>query len=224
MNTTMLHHLIRKDLYFGGKAAAFYFLAGLLSLIPLCMDGGGYFYFGSVLLISALVGLSAHPAMQSVITERTEKNLLFVMSLPVSPRDVTVSKLVSNLLMFYVPWTMLLGATWIAISVDATLTDGLIPFATVVFGIIAVNAMLILAAAMLTGSSELTISTMVACNLAFQGVLYIVANNPGMNGGFKSDDIVWGPAAAGYLAIEALLIAIVLLLTIWLRSRKTDII
>ena len=69
--------------------------------------------------------------MQTVVNERKQHNLAFVMSLPISPMEYTAAKVVGNLSAFLVVWAA------IAIGVLGTLArtgvfGGLIPFGLVV--------------------------------------------------------------------------------------------
>jgi ABC-type transport system involved in multi-copper enzyme maturation permease subunit len=85
-------------------------------------------------LISALIAaimLSILLPMQTVVNERKQHNLAFVMSLPISPMEYTAAKVVGNLSAFLVVWAA------IAIGVLGTLArtgvfGGLIPFGLVV--------------------------------------------------------------------------------------------
>src|SRR3546814_6739772 len=66
------------------------------------------------------------------MVERKEQTLAFVMSLPVSPLDFTVSKLAGNVLTFAVPFVVLLGGT-LAVVLFTPLPDGLFVYALLIF-------------------------------------------------------------------------------------------
>src|SRR3546814_20242392 len=66
------------------------------------------------------------------MVERKEQTLAFVMSLPVSPLDFTVSKLAGNVLTFAVPFFVLLGGT-LAVVLFTPLPDGLFVYALRLF-------------------------------------------------------------------------------------------
>lgn len=222
MNATMIHHLLRKDLRLVYKPALGYFIGGLVSIMLFAMESKGAFYAGMVLMISALITLGVHPAIATVVNERKEGTLAFVMSLPISPRDYMWSKLIFNLLIFFVPWTVLLLGTCALFAWRDGIPDGLIPFVVVLFGAISVNAVLILGVAVVSESMEKTIITMAACNLAFHGVTYVAANLTPMQKHMQGPVAVWDASAFAFLAAFALIVAATFAATLWLQSRKTD--
>ena len=83
MNNFMVKQLILKDWYFNRGVILFYLVAGVgaLALVGFAVNSG-MFYMGSILLITALIGLGIHLTMATVVNERKEKTLPFIMSLP----------------------------------------------------------------------------------------------------------------------------------------------
>ena len=63
-----------------------------VALLLVSNGGEGSFYAGCILLFTVLISLGIHLAMLTVVEERTQQTLPFVMSLPISPRDYTVAK------------------------------------------------------------------------------------------------------------------------------------
>jgi ABC-type Na+ efflux pump permease subunit len=62
-------------------------------------------------LITVIISIGAQMAVSTIVTERKEQTLSFVMSLPISYREYTACKVWGNLIIFLVPWlTMLLGS------------------------------------------------------------------------------------------------------------------
>ncbi len=222
MNMHMVQILIRKDIRLVMTPALLYFAAGAASLALMGIKTHATFYAGSVLLITALIALGFHPAMATIIGERKEKNLAFVMSMPITPTDFIVAKLAANLLVFFIPWTLLLIGCSILINTHPTIPDGLLPFSLIQFGSIAVGAVLILCVAIASESMQLTIACQIAGNLAFQFIMYASSNTPAIKDAMNSDTVVWSGAVLGYLGSYAALAALMLIGTVWLQSRKTD--
>ena len=100
MNTSRVKRLILKDWYFNRGAIAAYVVVGLLSLLAIGLGGEGGFYGGSILLITVLISIGIHLVMITVIHERTEQTLPFVMTLPVSAKEYTTAKILANMLIF----------------------------------------------------------------------------------------------------------------------------
>ena len=222
MNTAMIEILVAKDWYLQRWTIVGYLLIGAVAIGLLGFGGEGAFYAGTIRLITVLLGLGMHVAMATVVAERTEKTLPFVMSLPISPTEYTTAKIAANLLIFLVPWVVLTIATAVVILGRDDVPDGLLPFTALTLVYIFVSYALVLSAALISESIGWTIGVMVACNLGLQAFLYTVSRLPSIAATIKGQDMVWTPAALSVLAAELLTIAVLVGLTFWLQSRKTD--
>src|SRR3546814_18372466 len=78
-----------------------------------------------------MVSAACFSISTSLMVERKEQTLAFVMSLPVSPLDFTVYKLAGNVLTFAVPFVVLLGGT-LAVVRFTPLPDGLFVYALLI--------------------------------------------------------------------------------------------
>jgi ABC-2 type transport system permease protein len=224
MNTKMIGILIRKDVRLLLTPVLFYMAVGIASIGMMGIERHVWFYGGSVLLITSLIALGFHPTMATVVGERKEQTLAFVMSMPITPTDYTSSKLAANLMMFFVPWTLLFIGCVTLISMRPSMADGLIPFTAILFGAIASGAVLILAVAIVSESLQLTIATQIACNLAFQGVMYGASNAASIKAIMQGDTVVWNTSVMQFLGTELAIALVALAATLWLQSRKTDFI
>jgi ABC-2 type transport system permease protein len=222
MNTFMIKKLILKDWYFQRWTIAAYLAAGAVALALLATGSDAAFYAGSVLLITVLIALGIHVAMATVVQERTEHTLPFVMSLPVSIGEYTTAKILANLAIFLIPWTALTAGTFAVIAGRPWLPDGLIPFALILLMEIFAGYCLILAVALVSESQAWTVGAMVFGNLFIQGFMYYVSHIPAIAATMKGNRIIWSPPAVALLAGESATILLLLGLTFWLQSRKTD--
>src|SRR4051795_13048506 len=136
---SMIRHLILKDWYFLRGAIAGYLAAGALALALIAAGSEAPVYLGVVLLLTLLIGLGIHLAMATVVQERTDHTLPFVMSLPISPRDYTTAKVLANVIIFLIPWLTLTLGSMAVIAGRKSLQDGLIPFVAVLTGEIFVS-------------------------------------------------------------------------------------
>jgi ABC-2 type transport system permease protein len=218
----MIRRLVLKDWHFMRWAIAAYLALGGVALFLVSNGGEGSFYAGSVLLFSILISLGIHLVMATVVEERAQHTLPFVMSLPISPRDYTFAKLLANLLIFLIPWTALVLGTLGVIAGRGAIQDGLIPFATILLTWILVGYCLVLAVALVSESQAWAIAAIVVTNLAFQGVLYGVSHMPSIAATMKSEVAVWSQAAVGLIAAELAAAVLLIALTFFLQSRKTD--
>src|SRR3546814_9624930 len=84
------------------------------------------------MLLIVMVSAACFSISTSLVVERKEQTLTFVLSLPVSPLDFTVSKLAGNVLTFAVPFVVLLGGT-LAVVLFTPLPDGLFVYPLLFF-------------------------------------------------------------------------------------------
>jgi ABC-2 type transport system permease protein len=224
MNATMIRLLMRKDLNMVRLPVLGYVLCGLLSVVLLGLENKAAFYAGVVLLITALVVLGVHPAISTVVHERKEGTLAFALSLPLSPRDYVWSKVLFNLLVYFVPWTVIMALTCGLFVWQDAIPDGLIPLTVILFSAIATEAVLILSVAVATESMEKTIGTMAACNLLFHGVFYGAGNAPGITATLHGPVAVWNGTVFAFLGAFLAISAASLALMFWRNSKKTDFI
>jgi len=214
--------LVRKDWYFNRWPIALYTTIGLLALLAIAGGGETGFYFGSIALITVLISIGIHLTMITVVHERKDQTLAFVMTLPISARQYTVSKILANVLVFGAAWTVLVVGSVAVIAGRAAIPDGLIPFAIVVLGEIFASYCVLLAVALISESMTWTIVAMVVGNLGVQAVMYAVSHAAGVGKDLAGNAIVWRRPIVGTLAGEILVIVLSLALTLYLQRRKTD--
>ncbi len=222
MNRALIQKLIYKDWYFNRWALFAFVALGLASLVPIATGGEGGFYAGSVLLITAVISIGIQLTMLSVIYERTEHTLPFVMSLPISFREYTTAKIVGNVSIFTAAWLTLVTATVAVIAQRSTLPDGLIPFAILVLGWLFVGYVVTLTVAIVSESLGWTVGAIVVANLSLQAVMYWVSHLPGAKEDLLADAIVWRSPHLALLSAEAGGILLLVALTFYLQSKKTD--
>ncbi|MEO6323756.1 MAG: ABC-2 transporter permease [Thermoanaerobaculia bacterium] len=219
---SMVRRLILKDWYFQRFTIVAYTAAGALALALLSTGGDAAFFAGSILLVTVLIALGIHVGMETIVQERTEKTLAFVMSLPVSPMEYTTAKILANLLIFLVPWIILTVGSFGVIAARAAVPDGLIPFVAIMLTEILASYCLILAVALVSESQGWTIAAIIAGNLSLQAFMYTASHNVVIASTMKTNTIVWSRPALLFLL--GLLVAIVLMLglTFFFQSRKKD--
>lgn len=222
MNHAMVKRLIRKDWYFNRLMIAAYVGAGLLSLLPIAVGGSAGFYAGSVLLITVLISVGIHLTMVTVEHERTEHTLAFVMTLPISAKEYTTAKILANVTIFFAAWTTLVVGTIAVIAGRGALPDGLIPYAVAILVQIFAGYCLLLGTAIVSESMGWTVGAIVFGNLALQGVMFALGKAPAVAQGVTVDAIVWSQPIVGVLWAEVAAILLMLALTFYLQSRKTD--
>jgi hypothetical protein len=224
MNYSMVKRLILKDWHFQRWAILGYLVAGALSLVLVAMGSEWSFYAGSILLITILITVGIHLPMATIINERKELTLAFVMSLPISHREYTTAKIAANLLIVLLPWAAITFGCLALLAVRSSLPAGMIPFAVLALTEILVGSCLLLAVALVSESLEWTVGAIMFTNLLFQGFLYYVSHIPSIAAAMKSRTVTWSSTAIGLLLAEAAAIALLLGLTFFLQARKKDFI
>jgi ABC-2 type transport system permease protein len=222
MNYSMVRRLILKDWYFNRWSIAGYLIAGAIALAIVGFGNDVAFTAGSIILVSVLITVGIHLTMVTVINERTDHTLSFVMSLPISAREYTTAKILANLLIFLIPWTTMVVAAVALIASRTAVPDGMIPFVVIMLAEILVSSCLILAVALVTESQAWTVVAVVFGNLFFQAFLYYVAHIPSIAQAITTDSLAWNGAEIALLLGEMAAIAGLIGLTFWLQARKTD--
>ena len=219
---SMIARLILKDWYFHRVTIAFTFVLGAIALA--CVGSGrqDVFYMGSILYLTVLIGLGITLVLMTVIYERKEQTLPFIMSLPVSATQYTVAKILANLSIFMVPWTgLVVGSTVLIVSRDV-LPNGLIPFSVLVSGELFATYCLILGVALVTESEGWTIGVIVACNLFLNYFMYVVSKLPGIESSMESESATWGTTFWTILGLEIAAAVVFVAVTFFLQARKRD--
>ncbi|HEY1016177.1 MAG TPA: ABC-2 transporter permease, partial [Herpetosiphonaceae bacterium] len=222
MNYPMIRRLILKDWYFNRWSIAGYLVAGALALAACGFGNDVAFSAGSIILVSALIAVGIQLTVVTVINERKEHTLPFVMSLPISATDYTTAKILANVVIFLVPWTIMLIAAVAVIASRAAIPDGMIPFVVIMLTEILVSSCIILAVALITESQTWMIGAVICGNLFFQAFLYYVAHLPSIAQAITTDSAAWNGAEIALILGEIAVLGGVLGLTFWLQARKRD--
>lgn len=224
MNVAMVKRLILKDWYFQRWAIGGGIAIGALAVALVGSGNDAAGYVGFVLLVSVLITVGVQLAMSTVLLERKEQTLAFVMSLPISAREYTTAKLVGNLSMFFVLWATLLGASVAVILSRESLPDGVVPLTIILLTEIFASTCVLVGVTLVSESQAWSISTLIAGNLFFNFFIFWVSRIPSIAAASKANVIVWDATVLSLLGAEAAAIVIALGLTFVLQDRKTDFI
>jgi ABC-2 type transport system permease protein len=222
MNYSMIKVLIVKDWYLQRWMVLASLLGGLIALGIVCVGGNAAFMLGLVLLITALIAVGAQLAIATMVNERKEQTLPFVMSLPISYREYTTAKLLGTLLIFMLPWLTLVMGVVALFAVPHGVPHGLLPFTAIMATEILVGTCFIVSIALVTESQGWTVAAIMVGNVGLNVVGYFVAHITGIAKGMNGSTVSWSPAATALLLSEFTAIALLLTLTFFLQSRKRD--
>jgi hypothetical protein len=219
MNTFMISKLITKDWHLYKAYMLCYILLGIISAGLMTVPSATVYYLGLVALITVLIGASAHVAINIVITEKKEYQLSFIMGLPITPMDYNLSKIFGGLGIYLVSWgTIVLGTSLIIYF--SHMPNGMLPMLILCALEILVATTIVLCAGVLSGSVSVTIVTMIILNMCFNLFLFEVAGIEAIGSHIESPTAIFNSTVFTLIAAELLVIAMVIAITIFIKSRK----
>jgi len=222
MNFTMVRRLILKDWYLQRLPIALSLLGGVAAMAVLVLGGKAGFTLGLILLVTVLVASSAISTTNLTVLERKEQTLPFVMSLPISFREYTAAKLIVILVVFLIPWSVAMGASFAVLALSPTHSQGLIPYVAIMGSEMLMSTCFIAAVGLITESQGWTITAVMIGNVAINGIGYWVAHIEGVSQYMFGPVMRWTPAAGALLFAEYASIALMLGGTFLVQSRKKD--
>ena len=210
-----------KDWELMKKSIAAYMLAGIVTLGIMGMATAITFNIAAILMITLLIVIGARSAIESIVNEKKEQTLPFILSLPVTPQDYAFAKLLSNLVLYFVPW-LILVLGMLVIIVSTPIYNGVIPLVILVSAYILAAYCCYLATALLTYSEGFTISVMIVTNLLLNGFIILIMRLPELNQTFEAATASWNATSLLILAALITFSAAILLLTGILQKRLTS--
>lgn len=223
MNVTMIRHLVAKDWSFNRVPLAASLGIGALALCALLWAESNFvFYVGAVLLITVVISLGIFLAFLTVIHENTHGMMPFVMSLPIGVREYTAAKLLSNGVLFLIPWILLGSGTAAVILLRDGIPNGLLPYAVMLMLHMLTGYIVVLSAALITGSEGWTIAVAAVTNLAFQGFMFWSGNLSDVAATVDGPVPVWSSSVRWLIAAELLAVTVILAVTWGWQARRKD--
>lgn len=218
LNIHLITKLIIKDWHLTRKIIAMYMGGAILALSFISL-GEAAFYMASVLLICMLIGLGNHQIAITLINERKEQTLPFIMSLPISPLDYAVAKLISNASIFFIPWLLILLAL-LAVLFTTDLPNGLVPYSVIFCTFFLLNYFLTWAVGMAIESEGGIIFVMVFLNCLTSPFMYVLGKTPALMSNIQGKEAIWNSTSIGILSAEIILSLLALAVAFYIQSRK----
>jgi ABC-type transport system involved in multi-copper enzyme maturation permease subunit len=220
-NPSMVKAIMRKDWYFNKHTLLLFFISGLISVALLSFESRA-FYIGMVLLLSIVILTGALLVINTVVNERKNQTLAFLISLPITYMDFTKAKMIFNLLAYIVIWIILALGTIGVLYYTEHLPSGLIPYALIILIELLVAFILILGTALVTESEKWTIVVMSITNIGVSLFMFLIASMESINQHMNGPIAVWNSTALTVISIEIFVALIIISLTFYLQSRKKD--
>ncbi|MFK8013137.1 MAG: ABC-2 transporter permease [Marinicellaceae bacterium] len=220
---SVINAIIRKDWTFNKKYLLLFFTVALLSVAMLSVESR-VFYIGMVLLLSVLILIGALLVTTTVVNERKNHTLTFLISLPLTYMDYTKAKMIINLASYFVIWIILVTSTIAVIFYSEHLPNGLIPYALILLIELMVAFILILATALISESETWTIVVMTITNIGFSLFMFLTASIASINQHMEGPIPIWNSTALMIIGIEILIGILIIGATFYFQSRKKDFI
>ncbi len=218
-DAAMIGRLIVKDWQVYQKQLAGY-VAGLLLALGLVGMGSPLLSgAGAMLLLVLLIVVGFYAIQSSIMAERKQQTQPFVMSLPVTPMDVFWSKLLANLVIYLVPF-LLVVCGLLALILTTPRPDGMVPWVAVVAMFLLAVFCVSLCVAIAVDSEGWNTFAMLALMTLIGPFLYWVGSIDAIARPMRTDAIVWSKPVLGLLAAELAVIAIAILVAGWAYTRK----
>ncbi|WP_457390536.1 hypothetical protein [Roseateles sp. P5_E1] len=213
--------LVAKELYLyrwllvGATAAGF---AGLLT----AASGEVGFNVGFIVWLTAIIALGVMLALFGVASERKDRSLLFVLSLPLSPGDYVRAKLLGLLVCFLLPWALLSAGALALILVMPGIADGLLPYAVLLCVFLLLNFALVLCAALNISSEAGMGGVIILTNMSVSLFMMGVGRIPAMGQHMQGASPVWNATFWQLVAAELALTLLALSLPLFSAARRRD--
>jgi ABC-2 type transport system permease protein len=217
----MIKRLVIKDWQIYQKQLAAYVVGLLVGLTLVGVGKAWSFYIGALLLLVLLICAGGFAIQSSLLNERKEHTLPFVMSLPVTPMTFYWSKLLANVTIYLVPFTLVVGGT-VFLVLFTPLPDGMLVWSLLIFGFLAMVFVVSLCTALVVETEgwnifvQIGLSTMTSPFIMGIGMIDAIGTN------IKTNHIVWSLPAIGIFLAQFAVIALAIGITRWVHRRKTS--
>lgn len=225
MTHSMVSKLVSKDLKINQTPILLWSLAAVAGiLIVFFIPGLVAANIGFSLVVGALCGVGIHMMAHTVVFDNVKGTHIFIMSLPITFRQYTISKLLVNIGVFYVMWVLLSAA-----CIYVTFSQGILPMgslpmmAMVLLSILPVYS-LILSVCILTQSVSYTVVT--ATPVIFATVVYLwrIVYFDSVGAYVWGSQAVWNTTVYSVMIAQVLISIILPVLTVIVQFRKKDFI
>lgn len=224
MNIQAIKILFLKDLFLSRKPLFAYLLAGVICCMLACAPDKTISFAGFILTITVAIASGIHLIGTLVLSETTDQTRLFILSLPVSFLDYSISKMAVILTTYLIPWgAMLMIITGLTFMIPGSHRGAVIVLPAIFLFLLAgFNLQLMTAVAF--ESIGATICVMVACNVFLNVFLMKLFAIPEVAEVIKGDVISWPSSVVWIVAAECAIILVSFAVAFLAQTRKRDLI
>jgi ABC-2 type transport system permease protein len=187
-------------------------LAGLAGLGLVVRGGTLNFNIGFLIWLTTIVAFGVVVAMFGIATERKERVMNWVLSLPMAHGDYVRTKMLALLLCFLVVWFVLGAAALGLVLALPGLPDGLLPFAVLLMAFLLGNYSFVVCSALHAHSEGAMTVVIIVHNIAISLFMFVVAAIDDISRHMQGPVPVWNGAfwivLASVLATSVLLFSL----------------
>jgi ABC-2 type transport system permease protein len=198
--------------------------AGLVGLAVVARGGTMNFNVGFLIWLTTIVAFGVVVAMFGIASERKERVMNWVLSLPVAHGDYVRIKVLALLLCFIAPWFVLSAAGVALIVAQPTLPDGLLPFAVLLCAFMLGNYSFVVCSALHLHSEGPMTVVIVVHNIAITLFMFVVAAIGDISSHMQGPVAVWNSAFWTVLAVELASFLLLFSLPFLVAARRRDFI
>lgn len=213
--------LIAKELYLYRWLLVGATGAGFASLLT-ASSGEFGFNIGFLVWLTAIIALGVMLALFGVSSERKERSLLFILSLPLSPADYVRAKLLGLLACFLLPWAALSAGAVALVLVMPGIADGLLPYTVLLCAFLLMNYAVVLCAVLHVSSEAGMGGVIVLTNMSVSLFMMGIGRIPELGAHMGAPEPVWNTAFWLLLAAELVIALIALALPLLIAARRRD--
>ena len=213
--------LIAKELYVYRWLLAAATAAGFAGLLTAASGEVG-FNIGFLVWLTALIALGVMLALFGVASERKERSLLFMLSLPLAPRDYVRAKLLGLLACFLLPWGILSAGALGLVAAMPGIADGLLPYGVLLCAFLLLNFSMVLCAVLHIHSEAAMGGVIILTNMSVSLFMMGVGRVPGLGEHMLKAEPVWNSPFWLALALELGATALALTLPLLFAARRRD--
>jgi len=229
MNSSIIPQLVRKDFLIMRKTILIFCLVSLVSIGILSVLFGRIpnwvlVNIAFIFLLAPAVTCGIVLLMKTIVFEKEKSTQLFIMSLPVTAKQLTLSKLLLNIPIF--------GAFWLAVSAVAfyfsfglgVFPKGTVPFITIVFLGVFVAYTCILSVSLIFQSMPMSVLSIMIFELGTSAYLWAIVFLEPIQKHIYGSIMVWNSTAITIVVTQIVVAISILLMTLYIQSKKRSFI
>ncbi|MES2673838.1 MAG: hypothetical protein V4660_06330 [Pseudomonadota bacterium] len=229
MSISIIPQLVKKDFLIMRKMNLIFCLVQLASILVVIILFGrvpnwAFYNLAFILLFAPGMTCGIVLIMRTIIMEKVKCTQSFIMGLPVTLKDFTVSKLLINIPIFTVFWLLASGVAFYLVFGLGVFPYGTVPFITMIFLGVFVAYTCILSASLIFQSHGITIFSIMAAEMGTSAYLWIVVYLEPIRSHVYSPKMVWNSTAITIVTTQVAIAICMILMTLHIQNKKRDFI